>query len=116
MPDSLPPIRHPARFVPMSAVATGQPGEPAVPVSAANPVPCSDQPLRGARALAADIPVLPGLAVLIDCSAGGRTTFVFSDSSSLELTLSPGLTLLPFAVTHFTSTGQTAAFNAWVLS
>ena len=115
MTDPLPPVRHPARFVPMSAVATGEPGQPAVPVGRANPIPSSDQPLRSARPLVPDIPIDPGLALLVDCSAGGRATLVLEDASSLDLTFSPGLTLLPLAVTSIQSAGQTAAFNAWVL-
>lgn len=115
MPDPLPPVRHPSRFVPLSAVATGQPGEPAVPVGPTNPVPCSDQPLRGARPLSPDSSVASGLALLVDCNAGGKATFVLEDSSALELTLSPGITLLPLAVTTIQGAGLTASLNAWVL-
>ncbi|GAA4048314.1 hypothetical protein [Parerythrobacter jejuensis] len=115
MPDSLPPIRHPSRFVPLSAVATGVPGEPALPVSATNPVPCRDQPLRGARMLSADIAVEPGIALLVDCSVAGLASFTLEDGSTLSLTLAPGLTMLPLAVSTVASANQTAQFDAWVL-
>ena len=115
MSDPLPPIRHPAKFVPLSAVATGEPGAPAVAVSASNPVPCREQPLRSARILATDNPVQPGAAMLVDCSAGGQATFTLQDGTILALTLSPGLTLLPLAVTELSSANLTAVLNAWVL-
>ena len=115
MPDPLPPVRHPARFVPLSAIATGEPGEAAVSVGPANPIPSREQPLRGARSLGADTPVTAGLALLVDCSAGGQSTFTLEDGSILTLTLSPGLTLLPLAVTGYAAADLTASFNAWVL-
>ncbi|ABC64538.1 hypothetical protein ELI_12230 [Erythrobacter litoralis HTCC2594] len=62
-----------------------------------------------------DVPVDPGLALLVDCNAGGRATLVLDDSSTLSLTFSPGLTLLPLAVIAIQSAGQTAALDAWVL-
>lgn len=110
-----PPIRFPAKFVPLSAVATGQPGEAAIAVSAANPIPSREQPVRGARVLAPDTPVLPGVGLLVDCSASGQATFTLEDGSALELTLPAGLTLLPFAVTVIASANLTADLNAWVL-
>ena len=115
MPDTLPPIRHPARFVPLAGIATGEPGDPALAVSPANPVPSREQPLRGARVLLPDTVTSAGTALLIDCSAEGKAGFVLSDGSSLTLTIAPGLTLLPFAVTQLTSVGMTAVLDAWVL-
>ncbi|WP_284124057.1 hypothetical protein [Parerythrobacter aestuarii] len=99
----------------MSALATGEPGEAALPISPGNPLPSREQPLRGARALAPDTSVAAGVALLLDCSAGGQATFTLQDSSTLTLTLSPGLTLLPLAVIGIASAGLTAALNAWVL-
>ena len=115
MPQSLPPVRHPARFVPLSALATGAPGQPAVPTGPDNPLPTREQPLRGARAVLPDTPVVPGTALLVDCSAGGRATFVMQDGSNLVLTLSAGLTLLPLAVVELISSDLTAVLDAWVL-
>lgn len=115
MPEPLPPIRHPSRFVPLAGIATGQPGDAALAVSPANPVPSREQPLRGARALAPDTPVTPGTVLLADCSAEGIATFRLEDGTPLSLTLPAGLTMLPFAVTELVGTGQTAALNAWVL-
>ena len=115
MPDPLPPIRHPAKFVPLSAVATGQPGEAAIAVSPTNPVPSREQPLRSARVLTADTPVASGAALLVDCSAGGVASFTLEDGTQLALTLSPGLTLLPLAVTELASADLTANISAWVL-
>lgn len=115
MPDPLPPIRHPARFIPLTALATGEPGSPAMPVGATNPLPSREVGLRGARGLAPGNTVEAGAAVMIDCSASGRATFVLADGSQLPLTVSAGLTLLPLAVTGIAQDGLTAVFAAWVL-
>lgn len=115
MPEPLPPIRHPARFVPLSALATGETGAPAVPVSAANPLPCRDQPFTDVRDLAPDVAVAPGVALLVDCSVGGLASFTLAGGSTLSLTLSPGLTLLPLSVSLLAAADLTAVLNAWVL-
>ncbi|GAA4642531.1 hypothetical protein GCM10023115_06260 [Pontixanthobacter gangjinensis] len=109
-------IRHPARYVPLTALATGSPGSDAIPVSLGNPIPCAVQPLGSVRALTPDNAVEPGLAVLVDCSAAGTIMLELSDGSQLPLTYSAGVTLLPFAVRSTVSVGSTATFNAWVLS
>lgn len=115
MPEPLPPVRHPARFVPLASLATGEVGAPAVPVTPANPLPCRDQPFSDARALLPGTPVAPGVAVLVDCSSAGLASFTLSSGSSLSLTLSPGLTVLPLAVTGLAATDLTADLAAWVL-
>lgn len=114
-PDPLPPVRHPARFVPLTALATGEPGAPASVVSASSPLPCRDQPFTDVRALPPDTPVPPGIALLVDCSSGGLASFTLAGGSTLALTFSPGLTMLPLAVTQIASDGLTAALSAWVL-
>ncbi len=108
-------IRHPAKYVPLSAVAIGENNAEAQPVSAANPFPCVDKPLSAIRALIADTVVTPGNAVLVDCSTGGTINLQLSDESQLPLTFAPGVTLMPFAVRAVSSVGTTAQFNAWVL-
>ena len=115
MPDPLPPIRHPSRYIPLTALATGEPGLPALAVGTANPLPSREAPLRSARGLAPGNIVEAGAAILIDCSASGRAIFVLADGSQLPLTISAGLTMLPLAVTGLAQDGQTAALTAWVL-
>ena len=115
MPETTPPIRHPAKFVPLSAIAYGAPGSAATPVTAENPVPVRDQALRSARALEPDVVGIPGHAVLIDCAASGRAELQLADDLILPLTLAPGVTLLPLAVKQLLSAGTTAAVDAWVL-
>lgn len=114
-PEQLPPIRHPARFVPVTALATGDVGAPALPVGAANPLPCREQPYVAVRELAPDAAVTPGIALLVDCSAGGAASLVLASGTVLTLTFSPGITLLPLAVSLLSSTGLTAVLDAWVL-
>lgn len=115
MSDPLPPIIHPARFVPLTALATGQPGSPAEPIGAAHPLPVRSQGLAAARSLAAGESVTPGAAFLADCTAGGRATLVLADGSDLPLSVSPGLTLLPLAVQSVRSAGLSAEASFWVL-
>lgn len=115
MPEPLPPVRHPARFVPLASLATGEVGAPAVPVTPANPLPCRDQPFTDVRPLVPGTPVAPGIALLIDCSAGGSASFTLAGGSGLSLTLSPGLTMLPLAVSSLAEAGLTAVLDAWVL-
>lgn len=116
MPDTQIPIRHPAKFVPYSAVAIGAPGEPAIAITPATPLPSSDQPFRNAQALAFDVAVTPGLGLLVDCAASGVVVLEFAGGAQIALTMSPGITLLPFAVTQILSVGTTATLSAWVLS
>ena len=115
MPDTLPLIRHPAKYVPLTALATGNPEGSAIPISPDNPFPCSDQPLASIRALIADAQTAPGLAILVDCSNSGKIVLEFADGSQLPLSFSAGVTMLPFAVSSVVSTGTTATFNAWLL-
>lgn len=115
MPEPLPPIRHPARFVPLSALATGEVGAAAVPVSVSHPLPCRDQPFTDVRELAPDAPVAPGIAMLVDCTSGGLASFTLAGGSTLTLTLSPGLSLLPMAVVELAGADLTADLTAWVL-
>jgi hypothetical protein len=115
MPDPLPPVRHPARFVPLSAIAVGEVDAAAVPVSGVHPLPCREQPFRDVRELVPGTPVAAGIALLVDCNAGGTASFALSGGSSLSLTLSPGLTLLPLAVVSLAAAGLTADLTAWVL-
>lgn len=116
MPDNLPLIRHPARYVPLTALATGSPGDEATPVSSANPFPSIDQPLSAIRALILDNAVEPGRAVLVDCSTAGTIMLELADGSQLPLTYAAGVTLLPFAVRSTLSVGTSAVFSAWVLT
>lgn len=115
MPEPLPPIRHPARFVPLSALATGEVDAPAEPVTAANPLPCREPPFTAVRELVPGASVTPGVAVLMDCSSGGLASFTLASGSSLSLTVSPGLTLLPLAVASLAAADLTADLTAWVL-
>lgn len=116
MSESIPLIRTPARYVPLAAIAIGASGGPAVAVSAANPVPCSDQPLSTLRALIPDTAVEPGNALLVDCSSAGKIMLEFSDGSQIALSFAPGVALMPFAIARILSNGTTASFNAWVLA
>ena len=115
MPETIPLIRHPAKFVPLTAIATGEPGFAAVPVSAGNPLPCTEKPLTAVRALVTGTVVTPGSVVLIDCSADGKIVLELADGSQLPLSFSAGVTLLPLAVRSIAESGTTASFNAWVL-
>lgn len=115
MPDPVPSIRHPSAYVPLSALATGALGDQARPVTPENPVPNSEQPYRDARALLADAPISEGKALLVDCSAGGLVDLILAGGANLQMTFSPGITLLPFAVTGYSAGGTTAAIRAWVL-
>lgn len=115
MPDLTPIIRHPARFVPLAAVATEGVDGTALPVSSSNPVPTSDAPYSAARALVEDTSVAPGKALLVDCSQGGVLNLELADTTQLPLTFAPGVTLLPFSVRQRLSLGSTATASAWVL-
>ena len=115
MSDPLPPIIHPARFVPLTALATGEPGMPAEPIGADHPLPVKSRSFDGARPLTVGESVAPGAAFLVDCTAGGRATLVLADGSDLPLSLSPGLTMLPLAVQSVRSAGLSADAEYWVL-
>ncbi|MXP47732.1 hypothetical protein GRI43_10095 [Altererythrobacter luteolus] len=115
MPESTPYIRHPAKFVPLTAIATGESGSAAVPISNANPLPCAEKPLAAVRALIPGTNVAPGSVVLIDCSIDGTVVLELVDGSQLPLSFSAGVTMLPLAVRSIAEAGTTASFNAWVL-
>ena len=115
MPDPTPVIRHPARFVPLAAVATEGADGAALPVSPSNPVPVLEAPYVAARALVEDTAVEPGKALLVDCNQGGVLNFELADTTQLPLTFAPGVTLLPFSVRQRMSLGSTATASAWVL-
>ncbi|WP_435418986.1 hypothetical protein WAB17_05355 [Parerythrobacter aurantius] len=115
MPETLPPVRHPARFVPLTAIATGNIGEPAESVGPSHPLPVAERAYTDARPLFPDSPVAPGRGLLVDCDSAGSATFILGSGSSLSLTLSPGLTLLPLAVVSLQAEQTSALVTAWVL-
>ena len=115
MPETNPLIRHPAKFVPLTAIATGEAGTAAVPISSANPLPCAEKSLSAVRALIPGTNVTPGTVVLIDCSLDGKIVLELVDGSQLPLSFAAGVTMLPLAVRSIAESGTTASFNAWVL-
>lgn len=115
MPDPEAVIRHPSRYVPLTALATGVEGEIAHPVTPDNPVPNAEQPYRGVRPLLPDTPIAPGKALLADVVTGGMVEMELANGSMLAITLHPGLTMLPFATSQLVSAGTTATLDAWVL-
>jgi hypothetical protein len=110
-----PNIDHPSRAVPFVAVAFGDAGQAAVAVSRTNPLPSIEQAYSHARALTANVLVTPGISVLIDCAGDGKINLELTDGTQLAITVSAGLTILPFAVQRFVSTNTTAVFSAWVM-
>lgn len=116
MPRTDATIHHPAKYIPLTALAIGVEGANGVPVSQDLPLPCSEKPLSAARALIPDTAVTPGLAVLVDCSSAGKIVFRMVDETLLPLTFAPGVTMLPFAVSGIEAAGTSAEFQAWVLA
>ena len=106
---SPPPVAAPAAYVSTHAIAFGAIGDAATAVEPAHPLPVSDRAYVGAVAIMPDVPGIPGRALAIDCSRGGRVTLVLADASQLSVSVAAGLSILPFAVSTVLSSGMTAA-------
>lgn len=107
----MPSILAPAGYAPEFAVSFSGPGG-AVRVDRDNPLPMSEPSFRGATAIVPDIEQPAGRGVAIVATAAGDAALKLADGSVFVLPVTPGLSILPFAVTTIVAarTSATATF------
>lgn len=103
----MPSILAPAGYAPEFAVSFSGPAG-AVRVDTDNPLPMSEPSFRGAVPIVPDVEQPARRGVAIVTRTAGDAALKLADGSTIVLPVTPGLSILPFAVTTVVAAQTTA--------